>query len=42
MKELQSIPAAPGALPLAGHIVPLLRDPLALLNSLRFSTGSVP
>ncbi|WP_280466293.1 cytochrome P450 [Nocardia brasiliensis] len=29
-----SIPAAPGALPLIGHLVPLLRDPLAFLTSL--------
>ncbi|MFI8963021.1 cytochrome P450 [Streptomyces sp. NPDC053493] len=28
------IPTAPRALPLIGHIVPLLRDPLAFLNSL--------
>nr|WP_156055922.1 cytochrome P450 [Nocardia sp. NRRL WC-3656] len=28
------IPQAPGGLPLLGHIVPLLRDPLALLTSL--------
>lgn len=34
MKELRSIPAAPSALPVAGHLVPLLRDPLAFLNSL--------
>ncbi|MFI5541959.1 cytochrome P450 [Nocardia sp. NPDC051929] len=28
------IPTAPGALPLVGHVVPLLRDPLRLLKSL--------
>ncbi|MFE1549879.1 cytochrome P450 [Streptomyces sp. NPDC058718] len=34
MKDHRSIPTAPRALPLLGHVVPLLRDPLAFLNSL--------
>ncbi|MFC8955042.1 cytochrome P450 [Streptomyces sp. NPDC057101] len=34
MKDFASIPTAPRALPLVGHVVPLLRDPLAFLNSL--------
>ncbi|MGK5529747.1 cytochrome P450 [Streptomyces sp. URMC 129] len=34
MKDLRSIPIAPDALPLIGHLVPLLRDPLAFMNSL--------
>ncbi|MFE7549517.1 cytochrome P450 [Streptomyces gardneri] len=34
MKDFPSIPTAPRALPLIGHVVPLLRDPLAFLNSL--------
>ncbi|MGI5374140.1 cytochrome P450 [Streptomyces sp. CA-251387] len=34
MKELRSIPAAPNALPVAGHLVPLLRNPLSFLLSL--------
>ncbi|MFI0743091.1 cytochrome P450 [Streptomyces sp. NPDC021100] len=34
MRALRTIPAAPRALPLLGHLVPLLRDPLALLTSL--------
>ncbi|MFJ4845534.1 MULTISPECIES: cytochrome P450 [unclassified Streptomyces] len=34
MKDLRAIPAAPHALPLAGHLVRLLRDPLAFLTSL--------
>ncbi|MEU5216564.1 cytochrome P450 [Streptomyces sp. NPDC020807] len=34
MKDLGSIPTAPRALPLLGHVVPLLRDPLAFLTSL--------
>ncbi|MFG3039788.1 cytochrome P450 [Streptomyces sp. NPDC048330] len=34
MKDFRSIPTAPRALPLLGHVVPLLRDPLAFLNSL--------
>ncbi|MCX4910122.1 cytochrome P450 [Streptomyces sp. NBC_00878] len=34
MKELRSIPVASSALPVAGHLVPLIRDPLVFLNSL--------
>lgn len=34
MKAVPPIPNAPRALPLIGHVVPLLRDPLAFLNSL--------
>ena len=34
MNPTQEIPLAPGALPLIGHMVPLLRSPLAFLNSL--------
>ncbi|MGW5383244.1 cytochrome P450 [Nocardia sp. NPDC003963] len=34
-----TVPSAPGAARLSGHIVPLLRDPLAFLSSLA-STGS--
>ncbi|MEX0171552.1 cytochrome P450 [Streptomyces sp. LMG1-1-1.1] len=34
MKDFRSIPTAPRALPLVGHVVPLLRDPLAFLNAL--------
>ncbi|MGW0120617.1 cytochrome P450 [Streptomyces sp. NPDC003327] len=33
-KDFRSIPTAPRALPLLGHVVPLLRDPLAFLTSL--------
>ncbi|WP_043267754.1 cytochrome P450 [Streptomyces sp. CT34] len=33
-KPMDSIPTAPGALPLIGHLVPLLRDPLAFFTSL--------
>jgi len=34
MKSLSSIPSAPNSLPILGHLVPLLRDPLAFLRSL--------
>lgn len=34
MKDLSAIPTASRALPLIGHVVPLLRDPLAFLNAL--------
>ncbi|MGW4094956.1 cytochrome P450 [Nocardia sp. NPDC004750] len=34
MSVSNSIPAAPGALPFLGHLVPLLRDPLAFLQAL--------
>ncbi|WP_328387517.1 cytochrome P450 [Nocardia sp. NBC_00416] len=34
MTASEVIPQAPGGLPLLGHVVPLLRDPLALLTSL--------
>ncbi|MER8044781.1 cytochrome P450 [Streptomyces sp. NPDC094032] len=34
MKDIRSIPTAPRALPVLGHVVPLLRDPLAFLNGL--------
>lgn len=34
MKAIPPIPTAPRALPLLGHVVPLLRDPLTFLNSL--------
>ncbi|MEU8761766.1 cytochrome P450 [Streptomyces sp. NPDC048659] len=34
MKDFRSIPTAPRALPLLGHVVPLLRDPLAFLTAL--------
>ncbi|GAA3642495.1 cytochrome P450 [Lentzea roselyniae] len=34
MTTLTSIPAAPKALPLLGHLAPMLRDPLAFLTSL--------
>ncbi|MDH6554454.1 cytochrome P450 [Streptomyces sp. SAI-041] len=34
MKKLSSIPAAPQALPLVGHLLPLLRNPTAFLDSL--------
>ncbi|MFI1812100.1 cytochrome P450 [Streptomyces sp. NPDC020422] len=34
MKVVSSLPTAPRALPLIGHVIPLLRDPLAFLNSL--------
>ncbi|MFB6839079.1 cytochrome P450 [Streptomyces sp. NPDC056361] len=34
MKDFRSIPTAPRGLPLVGHVVPLLRDPLAFLKSL--------
>ncbi|MBF6125611.1 cytochrome P450 [Nocardia brasiliensis] len=34
MKDLSSIPAAPAALPLIGHLIPLCRDPLKFMNSL--------
>ncbi|MFI9029961.1 cytochrome P450 [Streptomyces sp. NPDC053560] len=34
MKTSSAIPTAPGALPLIGHILPLLRAPLAFLTSL--------
>ncbi|MFE2337380.1 cytochrome P450 [Streptomyces coelicoflavus] len=34
MKNLQSIPTAPKALPLVGHLMPLLRNPTAFLSSL--------
>ncbi|WP_234439652.1 MULTISPECIES: cytochrome P450 [Streptomyces] len=34
MKDFRSIPTAPRGLPLIGHVVPLLRDPLAFLTSL--------
>ncbi|MEU1541230.1 cytochrome P450 [Actinacidiphila glaucinigra] len=34
MKDLRSIPSAPDALPLVGHLVHLLRNPLAFLTSL--------
>lgn len=44
-----SIPTAPGGLPLLGHLVPLVRDPLCLLRSLpahgdlvRIGLGPVP
>jgi cytochrome P450 len=49
MKTLSSIPTAAGALPLVGHLVPLLRNPLRLLTSLpahgdlvRIGLGPVP
>src|SRR5262249_47238131 len=41
MKDLRSIPVAPRALPLAGHLLPLLRDPLAFLTSLPAQGGLV-
>lgn len=34
VEALRSIPRAPAALPLAGHLLPLVRNPLAFLNSL--------
>ncbi|MFB7516793.1 cytochrome P450 [Streptomyces sp. NPDC056144] len=34
MKDVRSIPVAPRALPLLGHVVPLLREPLGFLKSL--------
>ncbi|MFB8275961.1 cytochrome P450 [Nocardia colli] len=34
MNPLESIPLAPGALPVLGHAVPLLRDPLSFLKPL--------
>lgn len=34
MKDLSSIPAAPAALPLIGHLIPLCHDPLKFMNSL--------
>ncbi|MGX1853050.1 cytochrome P450 [Streptomyces sp. NPDC055299] len=34
MKAAESIPTAPNSMPLIGHIVPLVRDPLAFLTSL--------
>ncbi|NGO69891.1 cytochrome P450 [Streptomyces boncukensis] len=34
MKSPSPIPTAPGALPLLGHVVPLLRDPLGFLTRL--------
>src|SRR5215813_10945485 len=34
MGTLNSAPTAPGALPLLGHALPLLRDPLRFLNFL--------
>ncbi|WP_225625950.1 cytochrome P450 [Streptomyces werraensis] len=34
MKSLHSIPTAPKALPLVGHLAPLLRDPIAFLSTL--------
>jgi hypothetical protein len=34
MKPAEPLPTAPGALPLLGHVLPLLHDPLAFLNSL--------
>ncbi|MGC0211813.1 cytochrome P450 [Streptomyces levis] len=34
MKNLHSIPTAPRALPLVGHLLPLLRNPTAFLSSL--------
>ncbi|MFE5207256.1 cytochrome P450 [Streptomyces sp. NPDC056600] len=34
MNDVRAIPSAPGALPLVGHLVRLLRDPLAFLTSL--------
>ena len=34
MNVPRSIPLAPGALPVLGHIGPLLRDPWAFLNGL--------
>jgi pentalenene oxygenase len=33
MKPFSSIPAAPGALPILGHVLPLLRDPIAWLTA---------
>ncbi|MEU1285080.1 cytochrome P450 [Kitasatospora sp. NPDC005856] len=48
-REPRGIPEAPGAWPLIGHLVPLARDPLALLRSLpahgplvRVRMGPVP
>jgi len=34
MASLQSVPRAPGAVPLLGHLGPLARDPLAFVSSL--------
>ncbi|WP_433192136.1 cytochrome P450 [Nocardia sp. CA-107356] len=49
MRASSSIPVVPGALPLVGHLVPLLRNPLRLLSSLpshgdlvRIGLGPVP
>jgi hypothetical protein len=41
MKTLSSIPAAPRGLPLLGHLVPLARDLLGLLDSLPASSDLV-
>lgn len=34
MASLRSVPIAPKALPLVGHLIPLLRNPLEFINSL--------
>ncbi|MFE0175870.1 cytochrome P450 [Streptomyces sp. NPDC059002] len=49
MTSLRALPVAPKALPLVGHLIPLLRNPLEFLNSLpphgdlvRIQLGPVP
>jgi hypothetical protein len=41
MKPVAAIPVAAGALPLLGHSLPLLRDPLAFISTLPAKGGLV-